>query len=229
MDAGVGGTTTIANAISGSGSLTQDGSGRLILSGENSYSGDTTVSAGTLQVANANAIPSGAGYGNVEVDGTFGLNDYDITLNGLSGSGIVTTGASGAVTLAVGDNDQTSQFDGLILDGSGTIALTKLGAGTFVLTGTNSYSGATTVSAGILEASPLSSLPLTGEVTVHAGARWPSPASATLPPFSAIAQTSPTNRARTLGSTPPAATSPVPPTSAPPTRTPVWGNSAPAP
>ena len=46
--------------------------------------------------------------------------------------------------------------------------LEKLGPGTLTLTGTNSYSGATTVSAGILEASPLSSLPLTGEVTVHA-------------------------------------------------------------
>ena len=48
VDAGVGGTTTIASAISGAGSVTQDGSGTLTLSGANSYSGGTQIDAGNM-------------------------------------------------------------------------------------------------------------------------------------------------------------------------------------
>ena len=44
---------TFANAISGSGSLTQSGGGTVILTGTNTYSGATTITAGTLQLGNA--------------------------------------------------------------------------------------------------------------------------------------------------------------------------------
>ena len=70
------------------------------------------IGAGTLQVGSASAIPNGAGYGNVEVDGALDLNGYAVTVNGLTGSGTITTGVPGACTLTVGANDQTSQFDG---------------------------------------------------------------------------------------------------------------------
>ena len=92
------------------------------------------------------AIPSGPGYGNVEVDGTLDLNGYSVTLNGLSGSGTVMSAASAAstftvgdqttefdgliCTLIVGDNDQTSQFDGAIVDGSGVVGALENGLGT---------------------------------------------------------------------------------------------------
>ena len=58
VDAGVGGTTTIANAISGTGAVTQEGSGTLTLSGTNTYSGGTTINAGVLQIGNGNATGS---------------------------------------------------------------------------------------------------------------------------------------------------------------------------
>ena len=50
---------TIANAISGSGSVLQRGSGTAILSASNTYTGGTTVSSGTLDVLNPGALPCG--------------------------------------------------------------------------------------------------------------------------------------------------------------------------
>jgi autotransporter-associated beta strand protein len=53
------GSAAVANAISGAGTLTQSGTGTLTLSGANSYSGATTVNAGTLIAGAAGALPSG--------------------------------------------------------------------------------------------------------------------------------------------------------------------------
>ena len=57
-----GGNVYETGAISGSGSLTQMGSGTLTLTGNNTYAGATTISAGTLQVGNgatAGSLPVG--------------------------------------------------------------------------------------------------------------------------------------------------------------------------
>jgi autotransporter-associated beta strand protein len=51
---------TVSVAMPGAGSLTQNGSGRLILSAASSYTGNTTVNAGTLALTNAGAIASSA-------------------------------------------------------------------------------------------------------------------------------------------------------------------------
>src|SRR4051812_10744426 len=40
----------VQNSIAGSGSLLQDGSGTLILEGENTYTGGTTINSGTLRI-----------------------------------------------------------------------------------------------------------------------------------------------------------------------------------
>ena len=128
--------------------LTKVGSGVLTLGGADDYSGNTTVSAGVLQVANASSIPSGPGYGNVEVDGTLDLNACDISINGLTGSGTIATDSPGPATLTAGGNDQTSQFDGAIDDGSGIVAVKKTGAGTLTLADADDYSGDTTIAAG---------------------------------------------------------------------------------
>ena len=158
-----GATLTFANLGSGSGfegslsddpgtsnnSLTETGAGTLTLACANNYSGDTIVSAGTLQIGSGGAIPSGPGAGNVQVDGTLDLNGYAVAVGGLSGSGTVTA-STGCCTLTVGANGQSSEFDGQIEDGFGTVALTKVGSGTLTLGGANSYIGATTVSGGTL-------------------------------------------------------------------------------
>ncbi len=141
---------TLPGPISGLGGLEKLGSGTLTLSGANTYTGGTFIDEGTLAVGNADAIPAGADKGDVEVDGTLDLNGQSITINGLSGSGTVTTSDSGRSDLTVGANDQLSTFDGVIEDGSGTVGLLKTGDGTLKLTGANTYTGGNTPLHGTL-------------------------------------------------------------------------------
>ena len=89
---------TVANAISGTGSLTTIGSGTLILTGANSYSGVTTISAGTLQIGNgakAGALGTGAIVDNGALSFDESGNFY--VGNPISGSGSLTTNGGGFV------------------------------------------------------------------------------------------------------------------------------------
>jgi autotransporter-associated beta strand protein len=128
----------------------------LTLSGTNPYTGTTTIDSGkTLRVGGANAI----GTGEVTVSGTLDLNGYTVTVGELTGTGTVNSSA-GAATINVGHNiTQSFSFSGTITDGSGTVALTKEGTGTFTLSGSNSYSGDTTISAGTLKLGSASTVP----------------------------------------------------------------------
>jgi autotransporter-associated beta strand protein/T5SS/PEP-CTERM-associated repeat protein len=80
-------TLTLAAHISGSGTLSKAGSGTLILTGSNSYTGGTTITGGTLQLGNGGA--SGSIAGNVTNDGTFAINRSDTFAFGgvISGTG----------------------------------------------------------------------------------------------------------------------------------------------
>jgi autotransporter-associated beta strand protein len=161
---------TIANPISGTGSFAQNGSGTLTLSGANTYGGATTISAGTLQLGGDHILPDGSGKVGVTVDGTLDLNTFSETINGLGGSGIVDTVAGGTPTLAVGGNNASSTFSGVIRNTSGTLALNKIGSGTLTLVGANTYGGDTTISGGIITAANDSALG-TGAVTFNGGTR----------------------------------------------------------
>ena len=156
---GEGASLTDSGVLSGAGDLTKLGSGILVLGGANSYGGNTTVGAGTLQVGNPSAIPSGSGCVNLEKRGMLDLDGNSIMIGALSGSGGVTNSASGTSTLTVGAGDQTSQFSGEIDDGSGSVALLKVAGGTLTLTGDNSYSGGTTIDGGTLDAPGPQDLP----------------------------------------------------------------------
>jgi len=72
----------------------------------------------------------------------------------LSFSGGITSGVSGGTqTLTLGgSNVGRSEVSGVIGDGTGTVALNKTGAGTWTLSGANTYSGGTTITAGTLKA-----------------------------------------------------------------------------
>jgi autotransporter-associated beta strand protein len=144
---------TISANISGSGSINKTGTGQLILSGNNTYTGDTTITAGTLQIGSDTAIPHGSNYGNVTVNSgsILDLNGHNISINGLSGSGTIKDTATSAATLTVGYNNQTTTFSGAIQNGTGVVSLTKTGTGTLTLSGNNTYSGSTSIDDGCLQ------------------------------------------------------------------------------
>lgn len=166
-------TATISLVLAGSQGLDKTGAGVLVLSGANTYSGDTTISAGTLRFGTATSIPSGTGKGNVVVgaSGTLDISSVGGSINGLSGSGIVDKSATGTDTLTVGNNDATTEFSGIIRDTTGTLALTKTGAGTLTLSGAsaNTYSGLTTVNAGTLVLNKSSGNAIGGSLTISGG------------------------------------------------------------
>ena len=148
-------STTYAGDLSGSGSLTKSGTGMLTLSGTNSYSGGTTVSAGTLQWCAALALSGNLAVGS---GGLLDLNGNSPTVAGLSGAGTVgNNAASSSSTFTVGASNATSTFSGVIQNGSGQVGLTKTGTGNLTLNGANtfsySYGGPTTVLAGTLTSS----------------------------------------------------------------------------
>lgn len=102
-------------------SLTKDGAARLTLTANNTYTGTTTIAAGTLQV--------GAG-----------------TDNGSSIASSSNIVNNGALVYNVGAGNRT--YGNVI---SGTGSLTQSGTGTLTLSGANTYNGTTTINAGTLQ------------------------------------------------------------------------------
>jgi outer membrane autotransporter protein len=125
--------------------LTKAGAGTLTLSALNTYTGTTTVNAGTLAMGIANAIAASSAV-TVNSGATLALDDFSQTANNLSGAGTVTLGSQPSTVLTANNTADTA-FSGVI-SGSGSVA--KTGASTLTLSGTNTYSGGTTVSAGTL-------------------------------------------------------------------------------
>ncbi|MDY0169808.1 MAG: autotransporter-associated beta strand repeat-containing protein [Thermoguttaceae bacterium] len=169
----------VTGRITGPGGLTKGGgrtdeNNALILTNTgNDFAGDTTISKGTLRLGASGVIPDGAGRGNVVVQSgaTFDLAGFNETINGLSGGGVVDTIAGGAPRLTVGGNNATSTFSGTIRNSAGTLALEKIGTGTLVLSGGNTYSGGTTIAAGTLQAEAANATG-SGAVTVASAATW---------------------------------------------------------
>jgi outer membrane autotransporter protein len=152
----VGTTLTLAGAVGGVGGLTMVGGGTLVLAGASSYSGGMTVNAGTLQLGLGASLFAG---GALTVNGgIFNLNGNTQTVGALSGTG--GTIALGAGTLTTNSSTNTT----LATQITGTGGLTKQGLGTLNLTGTNTYTGPTSVMAGILAVNGS----LTSNVTVGA-------------------------------------------------------------
>jgi autotransporter-associated beta strand protein len=172
-----GGTLTVGGAMGGNFGLTKAGSGRLVLGSANTYTGATTLNAGTLSINNASAIGTGAltlnggtldntsgaaitlSTNNAQNwNGSFGFTGTkDLNL----GTGAVTLGASPTVTVDAG----TLTVGGAI---GGNFGLTKAGNGTLLLTGSSAYNGGTTINAGTLQFSNGSALG-TGTVTANGG------------------------------------------------------------
>ncbi len=142
---------TLSGLLSGPGSLTKVDSGTLILADSNSYSGGTTINGGTLQVANAGALGTAGVAMNA---GLLNLNTFSIGVPSLSGTAgtisDLSNSGSGTTTLSVNQSANTT-FNGVIRNGAQTLlALSKSGTGVLTLSGSNTYSGPTTISQGKL-------------------------------------------------------------------------------
>jgi autotransporter-associated beta strand protein/T5SS/PEP-CTERM-associated repeat protein len=131
-------STTFSGTISGSGSLIKVGTGTLTLAGANAYTGGTTLAGGTLSLANNQALGSGV------LTTTGSVVDY---ASGVSiANAIVINSNSTQLQVLSGSATQA----GAISELNGPRPLEKIGAGTLVLSGVNTYSGPTTVSGGAL-------------------------------------------------------------------------------
>ena len=99
-------SAAFGNVISGTGSVMQNGSGTTILTSDNTYTGGTTISAGTLQVGNGGT--TGAILGDVVANGTLAFNRSDTyTFGGtISGTGSVSQAGTGTTILS-GANSYT--------------------------------------------------------------------------------------------------------------------------
>ncbi len=158
------GTVTIgagafSGVISGSGSLTKATAGTLTLSGPNTYTGDTTVSAGILRATGGNDRLSTTGNTTINAGATIDLTGNNQTFAQLNGAGNLNN--FGTVTIGAG------AFSGVI---SGSGSLTKNSAGTLTLSGTNTYTGGTTFSDGVVNVASDTNLgDLSGPLTFNGG------------------------------------------------------------
>lgn len=161
---------TANGVFSGTGALNKTGTGTLVLGGANTYTGATNINAGTLREGTANVITDTSAV-TVATGATYDLNSFSETIGSLAGGGTVTSGAAGALTLTAGGDNTSTLFSGVLQDGSAAISFTKAGTGTLTLTGANTYSGATTISGGILTADSISgnALGSTSSITVNSG------------------------------------------------------------
>ena len=106
-----------------------------VLSGNNTYTGPTTVSAGTLQAGTSTAFSQNSAY-TVASGAILSLNNFSESIGSLAGAGTVTNGGAATRTLTTGGNNTPMLFSGVIQNGGeGSTSLTKTGSGTFTLSG----------------------------------------------------------------------------------------------
>ena len=131
-------TATIDSAIRGTGGLNKGDLGTLILTGDNTYSGGTTITSGTLQVAG---------------DTNLGAADTGITFNGGTLKYGEAFDTARQVTLESGGGtfDTNGHDVSLLTEVEGNGQLTKTGKGSLTLTLDNTYTGGTTIEQGVLQ------------------------------------------------------------------------------
>ncbi len=173
---------TLDNNVTGEGQIVKSGSDELIVTGDNNYSGGTTISGGTLTADHADSL----GSGDIDNSGVLQVGEGELE-NTLSGSGSLVKTGTGELTLS-GDNSYSGGTtiiggtltadhadslgtgavanSGVLQVGEGELENTLSGSGSLVKTGTgeltlggdNSYSGATTITDGTLIAANVNAL-----------------------------------------------------------------------
>ena len=126
---------TLSGVLSGNGGLTKTGAGTLTLTGNNTYAGGTAINDGTLK----GNIASGTDL-SIAASAIYDGDNKARSVGGLNGGGKILN--TDGLTV------QSGTFGGVI--GNSNTSLIKTGAGTLTLSGTNTYTGMTTVRSGTL-------------------------------------------------------------------------------
>jgi autotransporter-associated beta strand protein/adhesin HecA-like repeat protein len=192
LSADIAGNINLSGAISGPGTvnLVDAGSQTFRLYGSNSgFTGNFSEPSATRgmmwsdNVGAGNAALTGSAAAAWDISGSFGFIETagaatpTVQLGSLSGSTSTTTlggfGGSGIKTFQVGALNTNTSFAGAIQDnpqatGTPTIAFIKVGTGTLTLSGTNTYSAATTVDAGTLSFTTATPSSATWNIAVNA-------------------------------------------------------------
>ncbi len=141
------------------GSISFDGAAGNYFIGSTAGNALKLSSGGSIQILNTLTAPGAVQTINapLQIQGANGT--YTFANNSANGGGPAAlhfggriTGSAGNIVLALtGENTDANTLSGNIADGTATsVAITKSGSGTWTLSGANTYSGLTTVSAGFL-------------------------------------------------------------------------------
>jgi fibronectin-binding autotransporter adhesin len=142
------GVTTFGFTIPGNLGLAKLGPNGLSLTTTNAFTGTTSVSAGTLNLANSGSLAGSTLIAPTVATLAFDPSVHAFTLGGLSGGGSLSLQNGSAIALTVGGNNSNTVYAGAL---SGSGSLTKGGSGALVLIGVNTFSGGTTLSGGTLQ------------------------------------------------------------------------------
>jgi autotransporter-associated beta strand protein len=162
-------TPGTAGGVSG---INKNGSGRVIYSAANTYTGTTTVNAGVLQISHRlalqNSVPVLTGTGTMELTVT------DPVFGGLVGStdlaGMFSSGYGSVTNLTLNPVSSASRtYSGVIADGAAGMALTVAGGGRQTLEGVNTYTGPTVITGGTLALSALGTIDSTSVLSLAGG------------------------------------------------------------
>jgi len=212
-------TATISSVVAGTAGLGKSGAGTLVLTGSNSFSGNVTISAGTLKLAHSNSLgtsaksvllqgtnrtlhlsgdmvlPAAIGIiaatnsfdgggilntdGNNTISGVISYRTGNSALNISSNSGAldvqgnVTLTTSSRTLFLGGSSTGGNTIQGIIGQNNSTtniLSLVKQGAGTWLLSGNNSYTGVTSITGGTLKAGHAAALGTTaGNTVINSG------------------------------------------------------------
>lgn len=179
-------TLTYAGVISGPGTFysgvsTTVGYGTVLLSGANTYTGGTTIACGTLKLGASGALPYGTSLliaSANSVSGNLNMNGASQTIGplasspGIGGTGTGVPGLTLSGALTVLQTNVNTTFAGVISGSGGSLILTVPVSGSpsrLTLTGTNTYTGPTTIDAGSLQLSGKGAISNTSSLNLAAG------------------------------------------------------------
>ena len=172
-------TMSYDGVLAGSAVINKNGAGTFITggSGFNTWTGAVNINAGVFEITktgfvgaidNAAAVTVASG-ATLRLNGAAAYTQE--TIGSLAGAGTVTNVGAAAVNVIAGGDNTNTTFSGTLTNAGNALNLQKSGTGTMVLSGANSYTGTTTVNAGVLNIQNSTALGTTaGGTTVASGA-----------------------------------------------------------